>query len=79
MVLVHGHIDGHVFKGFDLGVGQHFAVDDGLDLFEFLVGHLGEVGKVEAQARRDATAEPACLTCVPSTWRSAACSRCVPV
>ena len=62
-----------------LGVGQHFAVDDGLDLFEFLIGHLREVGKIEAQPRRDRPSEPACFTCVPRTWRSAACSRCVPV
>ena len=32
------------------GVGQHFAVDDVLDLFELFVGHLREVGEVEAQA-----------------------------
>ena len=50
VVLVDGHVDGHVVKGFDCRVGQDFAVDDVLDLFEFLVGDLGEVGEVETQA-----------------------------
>ncbi len=50
VVLVHGHVDGHVFEGFDACVGQHFAVDDGLDLFELFVGDLREVREVEAQA-----------------------------
>ena len=49
MVLVHGHVDGYVFESFDFGVGQHFAIDDVLDFFEFFVGHLCEVGEVEAQ------------------------------
>ena len=49
MVLVHGHVDGHVFEGFDLGVGEDFAVDDVFDLLQFFVGDLGEVGEVEAQ------------------------------
>ena len=31
------------------------------------------------RSRDGDTSEPACFTCVPSTWRSAACSRCVPV
>ena len=31
------------------------------------------------RSRSGATSEPACLTCVPSTWRSAAWSRCVAV
>ena len=50
MVLVDGHVDGHVFEGFDLGVGQHFAVDDVFDLLQLFIGDLGEVGEVEAQA-----------------------------
>ena len=50
VVLVDGHVDGHVFERFDFGVGEHFAVDDVLDLFEFFVGDLREVGEVEAQA-----------------------------
>ena len=52
MVLADGHVDGHVFDGDDLGVGQHLAVDDGLDLFQFLIGHLGKMRKVEAQPIR---------------------------
>ena len=51
VVLVDGHVDGHVFEGFHTGVGQHLAVDDGLDLLEFLIGHLGKVRKVETQPR----------------------------
>ena len=37
--------------------------------------------KCEKSKRKCAgsTSEPACFTCVPSTSRSAACSRCVPV
>ena len=31
------------------------------------------------RSRSGATSEPACRTCVPSRWRSAACSRCVAV
>jgi hypothetical protein len=50
VVLVHGYVDGNVFKGGDLGVSQHLAVDDGLDLFQLLIGYLGKVGEVEAQA-----------------------------
>ena len=29
------------------------------------------------RSRSGATSEPFCVTCVPSTWRSAQCSRCV--
>ena len=50
MVLVDGDVDGHVFEGFDAGVGEHFAVDDVFDLLQLFVGDLGEVGEVEAQA-----------------------------
>ncbi len=37
--------------------------------------------KCEKSKRRcpGSTSEPACFTCLPSTSRSAACSRCVPV
>ena len=49
VVLVHGHVDGHVFEGFDLGVGQNFAVHDVFDLLEFLIGNLSKVRKIEAQ------------------------------
>ena len=52
VVLVHGHVDGHVFEGFDAGVGEDLAVDDRLDLCELFVGDLGEVREVEAEARR---------------------------
>ena len=52
VVLADGHVDGHVFQSFDLGVAQHFAVHDGLNFLKFLIGHLGKVGKVEAQPRR---------------------------
>ena len=50
MVLVHGDVDGHVDEGFDRGVVEDFTIDDGFDLFELFVGHLGEVREVEAQA-----------------------------
>jgi len=43
VVFVDGDVDGHVFEGFDAGVAEDFAVDDGLDLGEFFVGNLGEV------------------------------------
>ena len=51
MVLVHGHVNGHIFERLDAGVGQHLAVDDALDLFKLLIGHLGKVREVEAQPR----------------------------
>ena len=50
MVLVHGHVDGHIDNGLHGGVAEHLAVDDGLDLFELFVGDLREVREVEAQA-----------------------------
>ena len=52
VVLVDGDVDGNVFEGFDLGVGEDFAVDDVFDFLQFFVGDLGEVGEVEAQAVR---------------------------
>jgi hypothetical protein len=52
VVLVHGHVDGHVLDGLDLRVGQHLAVHDRLNLFQLLIGHLRKVRKVEAQPLR---------------------------
>ncbi len=52
MVLVDGDFDGHVFEGFDLGVGEDFAVDDVFDFLQFFVGDLGKVGEVEAETIR---------------------------
>ena len=79
VVLVHGHVDGHVFERLDPGVGQHFAVDDVLDLLRVLRRPPARSERSRSAAASGSTSEPACLTCVPSTWRSAACSRCVPV
>ena len=79
VVLVDGHVDGHVFEGFDFGVGEHFAVDDVFDLLRVLRRRPARSGRSRSAGGRDRRSEPACLTCVPSTWRSAAWSRCVPV
>ena len=78
LVFVDGDIDGHVFDDFDAIVAQDFAVGEVFDVLQFFVGQRGEVREVEAQVR-GMNREPACLTCVPSTSRRAACSRCVPV
>jgi len=52
VVLVHGHVDGHIFEGLDFGVGQHFAVDDVFNLLQLFVGDLCEVGEVKPQPSR---------------------------
>ena len=58
---------------------QHLLVDDALDLAQLLAAVTALKCAKSKRRRSGATSEPACLTCVPSTWRSAACSRCVAV
>ncbi len=63
----------------DRRVAKDLLVDDALDVATLVVGVSAcDVHEVEAQAvGRDERAR--LLTCVPSTWRSAAWSRCVAV
>ena len=64
--------------GLDLRVPEDLLVHEPLHFVDFGLVHRGVVREVEAQPAGSTTL-PACLTCVPSTWRSAACSRCVAV
>jgi len=59
-------------------VAADLLVDDALETIDLVARHLLNVLEVDRR-RSGATSDPACLTCVPSTSRSAACRRCVAV
>ena len=61
VVLVHGHVDGHVLERFDLGVGQDFAVDDVFDFLRVLRRRPARSGRSRSAGGRDATARAGLL------------------
>jgi hypothetical protein len=67
---------GAMIARFGRHVAANLGVDDALDgtSCSAVTGSKWEKSK---RSRCGSTSEPFCATCAPSTWRSAACNRCV--
>ena len=51
-VFVDGDIERNIFDDLDLRILQHFFIGQVFNVLQFLVGHVGKVGKIEAQMLR---------------------------